>query len=447
MARMLATVEELDDNRVRLRVEVPEHDVQHAVEHAATDLADQVKVPGFRKGKVPRQVLLARVGKDRVYREAVESHIGGWFWNAAARTRLRPIEQPRYGYELPTTDRGPFEFTAEFAVQPKPVLPEWSTLEVAYPRTELPDGIVDHELDVLRSSGAELRPVEDRPAREGDTVVVDLENVGGESQRDYVVEIGSHRVVDEIEEALVGMSAGETKQIEFEGADESKAGVEMTVKEIKEKVLLPLDDELARATSEFDSLADLRSDIEHRLQEQLEDEAETAFRAAVVDRLVEASGVEAAGPLVESRTRELVAGLVRSVERRGLSFENYLALTGADPNEVVERLRAEAAHSVARELVLEAVAERLGIEISDDEVSELVREQAEAAGDDPEATVEQVMSSGVAERLREDLRLRAALDRVASEVKQVSPDREAIWTPDKEKPETPSKIWTPGSKE
>jgi trigger factor len=444
---MQTTVEELPENRVRLRVEVPEDDVKHAVEHAASDLAGQVKIPGFRKGKVPMEVLLARVGKERLYREAVESHISGWFWNAAARSRLRPIEQPRYGYDLPTTDEQGFAFTAEFAVQPRPALPDWTRLEVPAIDATLPEGLVDHELDVLRSTVAELRPVEGRPAKEGDTAVVDLVNAGGESQRDYVIEIGENRVVEEIEDALVGMSAGETRQVEFEAADEASATVDVTIKELKEKVLPPLDDDLARAASEFDTLEELRADIERRLQEQLEDEAEAAFRAAVVDRLVETAGVDASGPLVESRTRELLNGLVRSVERRGLSFENYLALTGADPDELVERLRAEARQSVGRELVLEAAADKLGIEVGDEEIRTLVREQAEAAGDDPDETAEQVFASGVSERLREDLRLRTALDRIASEVKKVTRERDAIWTPDKEKPETPSKLWTPGSKE
>ena len=444
---MQASVEELPENRVRLRVEVPEHDVKHAVEHAASDLAGQVKIPGFRKGKVPMQVLLARVGKERLYREAVESHISGWFWNAAAHTRLRPIEQPQYGYDLPQTDGESFEFTAEFAVQPKPELPEWSTLEVPAVDATLPDGIVEHELDVLRAAVAELRPVEGRTAQEGDTAVIDLVNAGGESQRDYVVEIGANRVVAEIEDALIGLSPGETKQVTFEGADETSATIELTLKELKEKVLPPLDDDLARAASEFDTLDDLRADIERRLEEQLEEEAETAFRAAVADRLAEAAQVDPSGPLVEARTRELLNGLVRSVERQGLSFENYLALTGADPDELVERLRAEARQSVARELVLEAAAEKLGIEVGDAEIRALVREQAEAAGEDPEQALEQVFAGGVAERLREDLRLRTALDRVASEVKKVTPERDSIWTPDKEKPETPSKLWTPGSKE
>src|SRR5213593_1743804 len=113
MGRVETQVEELPENRVRLTVEVPRDVVQHAVEHAASDLAGSVKIPGFRKGKVPLPVLISRVGKERLYTEAVESHISGWFWNAATRTRVRPVEQPRYDYDVPSSEAAPFSFTAE----------------------------------------------------------------------------------------------------------------------------------------------------------------------------------------------------------------------------------------------------------------------------------------------------------------------------------------------
>src|SRR3954468_11057096 len=158
-----AQVEELPENRVRLTVQVPSHDVHHAVEHAASDLAAGVKVPGFRKGKVPRQVLLKRVGKERLMREAVESHITGWFWNAAAQSRLRPVEQPEYDFELPASEDQDWQFTATVAVQAKPELADWTELEVGAREAEVPEELVDRELDALRATVAELVPVEGRP--------------------------------------------------------------------------------------------------------------------------------------------------------------------------------------------------------------------------------------------------------------------------------------------
>jgi trigger factor len=446
MDRVQTQVEELPENRVRLTVQVPSHDVHHAVEHAAEDLAQSVKVPGFRKGKVPRQVLLQRVGRERLMTEAVESHIGGWFWNAAARTRVRPVEQPEYDFELPDSAEEDWQFSATVAVQAKPELPDWKELEVGVAEVEVPEDLVQAELDALRSTIAELVPVEGRPVAPDDTVVLDLVSED-ETRRDYVVELGRGAVVEEVEQGLVGMSAGETKDMSFELADGSSQSLAATVKEIKEKILPPLDDDLARAASEFETFDELRNDVESRLREQIEEEVETRFRADAADALVAASKVDAAGPLVESRTRELLRAFARQVESRGVQLETFLAMTGQQPEELVARLRDEAQRSVARELVLEAVAEQLGLEVPDAEVEELVREQAEALGDDPEQMLSALRENGRFEALRDDLQLRQALDRVAAEVKRIplaqAEARDAIWTPDKENPPTETKLWTP----
>lgn len=447
--RVQTQVEELPENRVRLTVQVPSHDVHHAVEHAASDLAQSARIPGFRKGKVPRQVLIQKIGKDRLMNEAIDSHIGGWFWNAAARSRVRPVEQPQYEYELPQSDDKDWQFTATVGVQPKPEVPDWTQLEVGRIETEVPQELIDGELDALRSTVAELVPVEGRPVGPTDTVVVDLVSPNGETRRDYVVELGRGAVVDEIEQGIPGMNAGDTREISFELADGTTQNVTVTVKEIKEKVLPPLDDELARSASEFETLDELRNDIESRLREQLEEEVEAQFRADVADALVDASKVDAAGPLVEGRTRELLRGLARQVEARGIPFDTYVQMTGQDPNQLVARLRDEAARSVGRELVLEAAADKLGIDVPDEEIEQLVREQAEAHGDDAEETISELRHTGRFETLRDDLRLRNALDRVASEVKRIPKElaeaREALWTPEKEKQQTETKIWTPGS--
>jgi trigger factor len=224
--------------------------------------------------------------------------------------------------------------------------------------------------------------------------------------------------------------------------------VSITVKEIKEKVMPELDDELALAASEFDTLDELRADILERLGAQIAEESEAQFRSDVADALVASSKVDASGPLVEARTRELLRGLARQVEARGIPLDTYLTMTGQDPEELLARLGDEAARSVARELVLDAAADELGIEISDDDVESLVREQAGVVGDDADATLLRLRESGRFEQLRDDLRLRNALDRIAGEVKRIPRDlaeaREQIWTPDKEKQQSDTKLWTPG---
>jgi trigger factor len=447
----MTQVEELGGNRVRLTVDVSPHQLEHAVEHAADDLSESVKIPGFRKGKVPRQVLLANVGKDRLWVEAVESHIGGWFWNAAAQSRLRPVATPEYDFELPTTESEPWTFSATVEIQPTPEIVDWTTLEVPRAEAEIPEELVQQELDALRNSVAELVPADDREAREGDTLVIDLASQDGGGQSDTVVELGARSLVEQIEQALVGARVGDTRSVRYELADGSETEVDVTVKHVNEKVLPEADDELARSASEFDTLAELRGDIEGRIREALDAQIDGAFRAAAVDELVRASNVQGAGPLVEARARELLNGFVRSLANRGISPEAYFQATGQSPEVLTAQIRGEAAQSVARELALEAVAERAGIAVSDDDVKDLIREQAELSGDDPDAVIADIWAHGQQESLREDLRLRAALDRLAADVKPIAPEqhaaREAIWTPDKEKPAGETKLWTPGSEE
>jgi trigger factor len=443
---MATQVEQLAEDKVRLTVDVPAHDVHHAVEHAANDLAQSVRIPGFRQGKVPRPLLMQRIGKERLYAEAVESHIGGWFWNAATRARLNPVAQPEFEYDLPASESADWSFSATVEVQPKPEPADWTTLEVPKHEAEVPQEAVDAELEMLQKIAAEIVPVEGRAAQDGDTVVVDLIAEDGSAQRDYVVELGSERLVEEIENGIRGLSAGEDREIAYELADGSRRTATVAVKELKERVLPPLDDELAKAASEFDTLADLRSDIEGRLRAQIDDELEGLFRAAAVDELVRATEFMPAGPLVEVRTRELLNGLARSLQERGIDANAYLQLTGQSPEALEQRLRAEATMSVARELVLEAVADKLGIQVTDDEIREELRTAGESEED-----IEEFVAQGGADRVRDDIRLKKALDRIAAEVKPIAPElheaREAIWTPEKEQPAETPKLWTPGSKE
>jgi len=444
-------VVELAQDRMRLTVEVPSADIKHAVEHAGTDLAERTKVPGFRAGKVPMPVLVRKLGKERIYTEAIETHIGGWLRAAVASKRLRPVSEPKFDYELPASTDADWSFSAEFNLQPQPELADWSKLEVGRAEAEIPEGLVEHELDVLRSSVAQLAPVEGRPVQAGDTLLVDFVSGPDEESRDQVIELGAGKLTPELEQGLIGAEAGESREILFSLTDGSSSAVTVTVKEIMEKELPPLDDELARAASEFETLDELRSDIERRLQDQVDAERDIAFREAAVDALVDASNVEVHPVLVEERARLLLANLVSSLERRGMNLDLYLQLTGQEAGQLVEQVRVEARRSIARELVLEVAADKLKIEISDNEIEELVREQSGAAGEDADELVAEIWRQGRQEELREDMRMSAALDRICEEVKPIplaqAEAREQIWTPGKEKPTSATKLWTPGSEE
>ena len=449
MAFVKTKVEELPESRVRLDVEVPEEDVAHAFEHAATDMAESLRLPGFRKGKAPVPVVVARVGREAVWQEALRGHLDSWFWSAAETSGIRPVASPEVEFDGLPDDGGTFKFSATVAVMPKPEVADWTALEVPFAEAEVPAEAVDAELDRLRDNVAELAPVENRAVREGDTVVLDILGEGVPPQRDYVTEVGADRLVNEIDDALPGMERGATKSVDIQGA-EGQLPVEVTVKEIKEKVLPEADDELARSASEFETLEELRAEIESRLLEQLTEELEIRFREAAVDELVNASEVETVEPLVERRTAELWSGIARSLQMRGISTETYLTMTGQSADEVVARLRAEAEQSLARELVLDAAASKLGVEVPDEEIDELIESQSEE-GDDIEESKRLLQENGGYERIRADLRLKKALDEIVAGVKRIPVElaaaRDKLWTPEKEKEGTKMNIWTPGSEE
>jgi trigger factor len=444
---MEAQLEQLEGDRVRLTVEVPAGDVHHAVEHATHDLAGRVKVPGFRAGKVPEQVLLQRIGRQRLFSEAVESHIDTWFWSAARSNRLRPTEHPDYSYELPTTPEQEWRFSAEFPVQTAVEPADWKGLEVPRLEPEVTDEFVDEQLAVLQEAVAALSPVEARPAREGDVAVVDLVSDEGPGQRDYVVELGAESVVEELEKGIRDLLPGDTGQVAWGLSDNSTRYVTITLKDLYEKVLPPLDDGLARAVSEFDTLEELRANISERILGLLEEEAQARFRAAAVDALIKASKAEAAGLVVEMRTRDLINSFLRQLDARGIDPGGYLRMMGLSGADLEKTLRAEAAHTIVRELVLEGVADKLGIEVSDDDIRSDLRDEGESDED-----IEEFMAAGGADRVRPDLRLKRAADRIAAEVKPISQEladtRESIWTPGKEA-DVPveKKLWTPGDKE
>jgi hypothetical protein len=229
VAPVKTKVEELEGSKVRLEVEVPEAAVAHAYEHAARDMAQDLRVPGFRKGKVPLPVVAARVGREALWQEAIRSHIDGWFWEAAATSGVRPVAGPEVEWDELPTEGGTFRFAATVPVAPKPELADWTSLEVPVAEPEVPGELVDHELERIRDSVAELVPVEGRGAREGDTVVLDLvatEQEGGEPSefRDYVAELGDGRLADELEQAIPEMSEGETRELALDLPEGGREG-------------------------------------------------------------------------------------------------------------------------------------------------------------------------------------------------------------------------------
>jgi trigger factor len=465
---MKTQLEELEANRVRLTVEVPAHDVDHAFEHALSDLSQSVRLPGFRKGKAPKGLVMQRIGRDAVIEEALEHHLSGWYRRAVAVSGIDPVDRPTIDWQDEPVEGEVFSFQAEVEVKPKPEVREYKGMSGVRPPVEVPREAVDQELERLQMTVAELNPVE-RGAQDGDFLVIDFagsidgEPFEGGSGTDYGIELGSGRLISDLEQGLAGMKTGDEKDVPVtfpadypaEHLAGQAASFHVVMKDVKERILPDLDDEFAKSVSEFDTLKELEDDITGRFREALQEESDRVFRSSVLDDLAKQLSTPLPEALVRGRMADMTRSMIESLASRGMEMSDYLRLTGQTAEQVVEALRPQAEDAVGKDLVLEAVADAENIEITDEMVETFIREQATQGGEDPDELVTRLMGDpATLTALRIDLRLQKALDIVVDNAKEISPEqaeaREKLWTPEKESEGAaakPTTIWTPGSAE
>jgi trigger factor len=465
---MKTQLEELDSNRVRLTVEVPADDVDHAFEHALDDLSRSVRLPGFRKGKAPKGLVMQRIGRDAVVEEALEHHLSGWYRRAVAVSGIDPIDRPTIDWSDQPVEGEVFSFQAEVEVKPKPTIGSYKGLTGVRPPADVPREAIDSELERLRLTVAELNPVE-RGAETGDFVVIDFAGsmdgtpFEGGSGSDYGIELGEGRLISDLESGLAGMKAGEQRDIAVtfpqdypaEHLAGQAASFDVTMKDVKERLLPDLDDEFAKSVSEFDTLAELEADISGRFGEALQEESDRVFRSTVLDDLSHQLTSELPEALVRGRMSDMTRNLIETLAARGMEMSDYLRLTGITSEQIVAEMRPQAEDSVRKDLALEAVADAENIEVTDEMIESFIREQATQGGEDPDAMVERLMGDpATLTALRIDLRMQKALDIAVDNAKEISPEqaeaREKLWTPEKESEgaaANPPKIWTPGSPE
>lgn len=467
-APVTTTTTELSDARVRLDVEVPAEDVERELQSAARDLGRDMRIAGFRKGKVPPPVVIQRVGREAVLDEALRRALPSWYEAAVTDAGVVTVGEPELDVSgLP--ERGaPLGFSVEVAVRPTAKLGEYRGLEVGRREPEAAAEEVDAEIERLRESAASLETVE-RPAADGDFVVMDFEGtVDGEpfeggSARGYLLELGSGRLVEGFEEQLRGAAAGEEREVRVTFGDdyrvEALAGREaifgVTVKEVKEKRLPAADDDFAAEAGGFDSLAQLREDIESRLRERDEHQVEHEFREAAVDAAVEQATVDLPEELVHAKAHEMWAETSRRLRAQGIDPAQYLQMVGKDEEEIVGEAEEDARRALARESVLAAVVAAEEIEVSDGEVIDALRAAAiQQGGGEPsekqlKRSLARARTRGRDELLREDIAMRKAVDLIVESARPIPAERakarDELWTPEHGSSEEPKQIWTPGS--
>lgn len=471
MSAVKTTITDLGDSRVRVDAEVEPDAVERKVADAARAIGGELKVPGFRKGKVPPEVVLRQVGRGAVLDEAVRDGLAEWYEEAVREAGVATVGDPKLDMSEMPEKGAPLSFSFEVGVRPEAKLGEWRGLEVARTEPEATDEEVGAELDRIRESLASLENVE-RPAAGGDFVVIDFVGTldgepfeGGEA-RGFLLELGSGRLVEGFEDQLVGASADEERDVVVTFPDdyqaEQLAGNEarfaVTVKEVKEKRVPELDDDLAIEAGGFDSLDELREDIAGRVREAKEQTVERDFRQAAVDAAADAATVEIPKELVHAKAHEMWHATTHRLQSQGLDPNQYLQLVNKTAEELIVESEPDAARSLRREAVLAAIVESEGIEVSDDELLEALRAASTEPGKAPPSdkalrrSLKKARARGGDEALREDIAMRKAVDLIVESAKPIEAERaearEKIWTPEKEGDEAASKeLWTPSERD
>jgi trigger factor len=432
-ATVSTTVTELPESRVRVEAEVAPAEVERRMEQAARKLGSQLKIPGFRKGKVPPPVVIRRLGRDYVLDEALREALGSWYIDAIDVAGIAPVGEPDINVGDLPTEGLPLSFSIEIGVRPVAKLGAYKGVEVQRREPAPADEAIDAEIESLRDRLGTLDTV-DRAAELGDQVVMDylgkLDGVpfeGGEG-RDQLLELGSGRLIPGFEEQLVGAKAGDERLVEVTFPEEygaehlagKPATFEVKVTEVKAKRLPELDDEFASDAAGFDTLAELREDIATRLAEQEEHTIEHEFERDVIDAVADGAEVEVPHQLVHGRAHEMVEETIGSLSRQGISKEMYLQISGQTEEEMAHDAEGEAEKTLRREAVIAAVVEAEKIEPSDADVLEALEPSAERSKTTPEKLMEQLESNGRLVRLRSELASRQAVAWLVEHAKVVA---------------------------
>lgn len=421
---MKSTVEQLSPTRVKLNVEVPFDELSGEFDRAYKSLAQQIRIPGFRPGKAPAKLIEARVGRDSILAQVVNDAIPGKYSQAVAETETKAIGQPEidlnelvYGESV--------SFTAEVDVRPEISLPEYSGIAVEVDAIEVDDADVDEQLEGLRARFGTLQGV-DRAVAEGDFISIDLaaaidgEPVEEASTEGLSHEVGSGQLIDGLDDAVIGLKAGESKVFvsklvagEHTGED---ADITVTVQSVKERELPELDDDFAQLASEFDTVDELRASLRERVEQSKQVEQANAVRDKVLDTLLETVEV----PLPEKVVDEEIEGqqhqVIHALGHDDEQLARFLEAQGTTREEWDAEARESAEKSVKTQLLLDAIADQQETEVSQEELTQNIIYQAQRYGMQPQEFIQQLTQANQVGAVYADARRGKALASIVGEV-------------------------------
>ncbi len=427
---MLKNVEKMEKNRVKLEIEVAASDVDTALAKAYRQVVKKVSLPGFRKGKVPRRILELRFGPEILHEEALELLVPSAFETALEEADLDPINRPEFEM-LQLEESKPLIFTAIIEVLPPVELGEYRGLEVEQEEVVVDDFQIDHHFYMLREQNARLVPREEGLVQGGDLVQIDFIGYidgelfeGGEAE-DYSLEIGSHSFIPGFEDQLIGAAQDEEREIKVtfppNYRKEDIAGKEATfqvrIKQVKEKQLPELDDEFVKEVSEFESLEEMRTDLQEKLLKNAEEQSKAKLEEKLIEKVTEAAGVEPPETLVERQIDRMIGDLENYLIYQGMRLDQFLEFSGKGKDEIREERREKAKNRTKANLVLDAIAKKEGIAVDDSELEVKIEELATAFNGDPDRFREMMEQRGRIQVLQEEIRIRKVIDLIVSEAR------------------------------
>lgn len=417
---MSVQVEKLEKNMAKLTVEVPAEDVEKAIQGAYQKMKKSINIPGFRKGKAPRQLIEKMYGKEVFYSDAVDAMLPKAYSDAVEECGEEIVSYPKINVEQIESGK-PFIFTAEVAVKPAVTLGEYKGIQIEKAPVEVTDEEIQAEVDKEREANSRTVTVDDRAVQKGDIATIDFEGFvdgvafdGGKGEN-YDLEIGSNTFIPGFEDQLVGAEIGKELDInvtfpEEYGAKElaGKAAVfKCKVNGIKVKELPDADDEFAQEVSEFDTLDAYKEDIKANLLKKKEEEARRVKEDAVIEKIIEGAQMDIPEAMVEYQTQQILDDFGRRMQSQGLSLEQYFQFTGMTEDQYKEQMKPRALQNIQSRLVLEAVAAAEKLEATEEDLDAEYAKMAEQYKLDVEK-IKEIFGEYQKEELKKDIVIQKA---------------------------------------
>lgn len=418
---MSVQVENLEKNMAKLTIELPAEELEKAMQAAYMKEKKKISIPGFRKGKAPRAMVEKMYGPEIFFEDAANMLISQSYPEAVNESGIEIVSRP--DIDITQIEKGKaFIYTAEVAVKPEVTLGAYQGVQVTQIDTAVSEEEVNARIDQERESNARMVTVEGRPVEDGDTAVIDYEGFadgvafeGGKGENHSLV-IGSHSFIDTFEEQLIGKNAGDELDVNVTFPEEyhaqdlagKPAVFKVRINEIKTKELPDLDDDFAQDISEFDTLAEYKESVKKQLTESKEAEAKRTQEDEAVQKIIDDSQMEIPDAMVRTQVGSMVEDFANRLAQQGLGFEQYLQFTGNSMEQLQEQMRPEAMKRIQASLVLEAVAAKENIQISDEDVEAEIDKMAGMYHMDV-AELKEIMGDAERENIKRDLSIQKAV--------------------------------------